>query len=145
MMTAGDSWEDPLAPPVVTETDLNNWQLTLLCAQKIMNWQKIEFGEVLWGVDEDHIEWEEDRDGALDFLESPILSDMLLNEMAKDFCVEVSSRTLSVDGELLKRWNAYFWEPALVAQFPQAGDMAVNLDRKRSIVLAALKAKKVIP
>lgn len=139
----GERWVDPLAPPVVTESKLSNGELNQLCIE-LMNWKEINFGEsILFGVDEDHIEWDVDQDGVLDFLNDDTLSQLLIDEMAKEWCVEISSRTVSAEGKLLKRWNAYFWEPEL--KFPQVGGMAVNPNRRKSIVLAALKAKKVIP
>ena len=115
---------------------LTDFELNRFCATEIMKWKEIWFsGDLLWGPDEDHIMSE----GEVDFLNNPELIELLLKEMAKKWCAEISCRTVSDEGKILEQWNCYFWEPSLKAL--GKGAKHQDPDLKRAVVIAAWKAE----
>lgn len=111
-------------------------ELNRFCAEEVMELEPIILGSKKWFAG-----YRLDPRGAtidyFDPLTNPTHNDLLLEHMAKKWCVEISHRSVTVDGIIIKQWDCFFWAPIE----NRDGAKHVGPDRKRTIVTAAWKAE----
>lgn len=125
--------------PITGMDSITDGELNRFCAEEVMELEPIILGSKKWFAG-----YRLDPRGAtidyFDPLTNPTHNDLLLEHMAKKWCVEISHRSVTVDGIIIKRWDCSFWESNLKIE-NRNGAKHDGPDRKRVIVIAAWKAE----
>ncbi len=123
---------------------LTDDELNRFCAEKIMNWTFVDKYTLnplttpmcdAWFDGEEYVMRIDDWAPLTD----PTSCESLLVQMAKKWCTELSSRSVTVDGIIIQRWDCFFWEPNI--DIVSRNGATYHGEIKRAIVIAAWKAE----